>query len=71
MLSIHYNILQVLSKPISEQECKKAHEPFALHKKIRSKECPLSGEILAMEERFKRYKPQTLKWLTSNSLICF
>ena len=53
MISIHY--IQVLNKPSSEQECSKAHEPYALHKKIRSRECPRSGEILAMEEKFKRY----------------
>ncbi|XP_065917902.1 3'-5' exoribonuclease HELZ2-like isoform X2 [Dysidea avara] len=46
---------KVLNKPSSEQECSKAHEPYALHKKIRSRECPLSGELLAMEDRFERY----------------
>jgi len=53
----NYNIyIQVLNKPSSEQECSKVHEPYALHKKIRSKECPFSKEIFVMEERFKRFK---------------
>jgi len=46
--------IQVLNQPSSEQECIAAHEPYALHKKIRSKECSLSWEILAMEEKFER-----------------
>ena len=46
--------IQVLNKPSSEQECSEAHKPYALHKKIRSKECPLHERILAMEEKFAR-----------------
>ena len=45
--------IQVLNKPSSEQQCSKAHEPYALHEKIRSRECPLSEEIEALEKRFK------------------
>ena len=46
--------IQAFNKPSSEQDCSKAHEPYALHKKIRSKECLLSGKISAMEKKFKR-----------------
>ncbi|XP_065917904.1 3'-5' exoribonuclease HELZ2-like isoform X2 [Dysidea avara] len=65
---------KVLNKPSSEQECSKAHEPYALHKKIRSRECPLSGEILAMEERFKRYMkenklPSPLERIKFNTIM--
>ena len=45
---------QALSKPKSEQECRKAHEPYALHMKIRSEDCSLSKDILTMEETFER-----------------
>ena len=51
MYSLHH--IQAFSKPNSEQECNKDHEPYALHKKIRSKECSLSGDISAIEEKFE------------------
>ena len=52
---IHYIChIQTFSKPSSEQECDEDHEPYALHKKIRSKECLLSGNILEMEKKFER-----------------
>jgi len=47
--------MQALSKPKSEQECRKAHEPYALHKKIRNDDCLLSKKILEMEGKFKRF----------------
>ena len=46
--------MQVYSKPKSDQECEKEYEQFALHVKIRSKDCSLLDEILAMEEKFER-----------------
>ena len=46
--------MQVYSKPKSDQECEKEYEKFALHVKIRYKDCSLSDEILAMEEKFER-----------------
>jgi len=45
----------VLNKPSSEQVCKEAHEPYAMHKKIRRRECSFSEEILAMEKQFERF----------------
>ena len=54
LYSIMYHF-QASRKPRSEQECKEAHEPYALHKKIRSEDCPYSTEILAMERKFERY----------------
>ena len=39
---------------IQEPEYKKAHERYALHKKIRSSECQLSEQIKEMEARFEK-----------------
>ena len=55
MMIIMIILMQVYSKPTSDQECEKEYEPYALHMKIRSKECSLSNEILAMEKKFEEY----------------
>jgi len=52
--NIHTMCMQALSKPESEQECRDTHKPYALHKKIRNDDCPLSKEILEMERKFER-----------------
>ena len=57
---IHH--IQVLNKPSSEQECSKVHEPYALHKKIRSRDCKFSEKILAMEEKFERLLSVTCRY---------
>ncbi|XP_065918858.1 uncharacterized protein [Dysidea avara] len=43
---------------IQEPEYKKAHERYALHKKIRSSECQLSEQIKEMEARFENYEEE-------------
>ena len=62
------HIYKALSKPRSEQECREAHEPYALHKKIRSEDCPQSEEILSMEKKFKRLFTLSSKLLVNSPL---